>query len=125
MNHQVNRPRTLEDWGEYISNLAGNELRSQVIAANTHGFVRTLLAEGFPIDHMESLMLNFVRQLRATGTGVPKGGCYDLVTMALTDPIAMRGPLMSEEEADVLALSYVPAAVDDFDQFDLEAAMDA
>jgi len=120
----MSRPQNLDDWREYVSDLAGDELRSQVIAANTHGFVRSLVAEGFSIDDMEPLMLAFVQQLRATGTGVPKGGCYDLVTMALTDPIAKVGPRMSEEEAQVLALSYQPATVDDFDQFELEAAMD-
>lgn len=118
------RPQSLEEWGGYIAGLAGTELRSQVIAANTFGFVRALLAEGFNVNHVEPLMLEFVRQLRATGTGIPKGGCYDLVTMALVDPVAKMGPTMSEAEAEGLARSYQPAPVDDFDQFELEAALD-
>jgi len=120
-----NRPQTLSEWGAYIKGLSGAELRSQVVAANTIAFVRTLVAEGFSIDDMEPLMLLFVRQLRATGTGVPKGGCYDLVTMALTDPVAKQGPTMSEHLAELLEVQYEPPAVDDFDLFELEAAMDA
>jgi len=120
----VNRPTTLNEWQEYVSTMAGAELRSQTIAANTIRFVRILLAEGFSIDDMEPLMMLFVRQLRATDTGVPHGGCYDLVTMALTDPIAKRGPQMSEEEAGMLALDHRPAQVDEFDQFELEAAFE-
>ena len=101
--------------------MAGKDLRSQAIAANTFSFVRTLLSEGFSVDDVEPLMMLFVRQLRATGTKVPSGGAYDLVAMALTDERARQGPLMSEEHAELLELQKGPPLMDDFDVFDLEA----
>jgi hypothetical protein len=83
-----------------------------------------LREEGFSIDHMVPLMLLFVRQLRATGTKVPGGGLYDLVNMALTDPIARKGPTMSEEEAKLLEVQYEPPPTDDLDVFDTEAGFE-
>ena len=73
---------------------------------------------------VEQILLLFVRQLRATGTKVPEGGPFDLINMALTDHEARKGPSMTEEEAEVLELSYQEPTTDDFDTFDLEAGFD-
>jgi len=120
-----NRPQTLDDWAVYVRNLSGKRLFSQVVNANTQGFARELVAEGtMTMASVEKLMLLFVRQLRATGTKVPSGGGFDLVTMALTDPIARKGPTMSEEEADLLEVGYEAPPVDDMDSFLLSAAFE-
>ena len=76
------------------------------------------------MDDVEQVILLFVRQLRATGTKVPNGGSYDMVTMALTDPIAMKGPRISEQDAEFMAGVQKPSGSDDFDMFEMEAALD-
>ena len=43
--------------------------------------------------------------------------------MALTDPIAKKGPTMSEEEAELL-VTMSKTGPDEFDEFELEAAFD-
>ena len=96
---------------------------SQAVAANTQGFARGLVAEGATMADAEQIMLLFVRQLRATGTKVPGGGTWDLLNMAMTDPIARRGPTMSEEQAELLGLQHTTGP-DEFDDFELEAAFD-
>jgi len=73
---------------------------------------------------VEQIMLLFVRQLRATGTKVPEGGPFDLINMALTDPVARKGPTMSETEAEALEAKGVEPTIDDFDQFELEASFE-
>ena len=118
------RPSNLNEWAEYINGLAGRGLYSQVIAANSHEFARALVDEGMSMADVEQVMLLFVRQLRAVGMKVPdSGGPWDLVTMALTDPVAKLGPTMSEEEAELLA-TMQKAGTDDFDHFELEAAFE-
>jgi hypothetical protein len=119
------RPSNLAEWANYISGLSGHPLFSQAVAANTVGFGRQLVAEGMSMWEVQQLMLLFVRQLRATGTKVPGGGAWNLVNMALTDPIARKGPTMSEEEAELLETSYEPAMSDDLYQFELEAEFEA
>lgn len=119
----MNRPQSLGEWAEYIKGLAGEPLFSQAAAANSQAFSKMLIDEGASMADVEQVMLLFVRQLRATGTKVPEGGPWDLATMALTDPVARKGPTMSEMEADLLALEHRPVT-DDFDTFELEAGFD-
>ena len=114
------RPSNPQEWSTYIAGLSGQPLFSQVVAANTHSFARSLVAEGATMGDVEQILLLLVRQLRATGTKVPREGPFDLVTMALTDPIARRGPSMSEAKAELMADSY-ETLTDDVDLFLLEA----
>lgn len=116
----MSKPTTIGEWADYIAGLGDQALYSQAVAANSHQFARTLVAEGLTMQHVEQIMLLFVRQLRATGTKVPGGGAWDLVTMALTDPVARQGVQMSEEEAALTGTFETPQ-VDDFDEFELEA----
>jgi len=115
-------PQSLSDWSEYIANLAGQPLFSQVVAANTQTFARGLVAEGATMGDVEQIMLLFVRQLRATGTKVPGEGTWDLLNMAMIDPVARRGPSMSEEQADLMESQVEPPTTDEFDSFLLEAS---
>jgi len=118
------KPQSLSEWAEYIQALSGEALFSQVVAANTHSFARQLVAEGATMGDVQQVMLLFVRQLRATGTKVPTDiGAWNLVEMALTDPIAKKGPTMSEEEAELL-VTMSKTGPDEFDEFELEAAFD-
>jgi|AACY02.2.fsa_nt_gi hypothetical protein len=119
----MSRPQSLGEWAEYIKHLAGEPLYSQAVAANSQAFSQMLLEEGATMADVEQVMLLFVRQLRATGTKVPEGGPWDLVTMALTDPEARKGPTMSEKEAEFLATTF-KSGTDDFDMFELEAGFE-
>jgi len=119
----MTRPTNLSEWATYIEGLSGQALYSQAVAANTQSFARTLLREGATMADVEQIMLLFVRQLRATGTKVPGADTWDLPTMAMTDPIARRGPTMSEEQAELLEIQHT-AGLDEFDDFELEAAFD-
>jgi hypothetical protein len=119
------RPESLSEWATYIQKLAGPSLFSQVVAANTHGFARTLLAEGFTMMDVEQVMLLWVRQLRSTGMQIPDGGPFDLQVMALTDDQARLGHTSSPEEVALLESLYPQSGSDDFDTFELAAAFDA
>jgi len=119
---EMNGPQNLPEWEDYISGLTGKDLFSQTVAANTQGFGRRLVAEGLTMQHVERIMLLFVRQLRATGTKVPGGGAWDLLNMAQTDPVARKGPTMSESEA--ASLQKTQPGSDEFDDFELEAEFD-
>lgn len=96
-------PSTLPEWETYIQQLAGEDLRSKAINANTQLFANALLEEGYTLADVEQIILYFVRQLAATGQKIPEDGSYNMVEMAQRDPIAKRGMTMTEEEADALA----------------------
>lgn len=119
----IGPPHTLGEWEIYIKGLAGRALWSKAVAANSHTFARDLLAEGLTMGEIEQIMLLFARQLRATGCKVPEGGPFDLVTMALVDDMAQKGPTMSEEQAISLAANHVERS-DGLDQFDLVAGFE-
>jgi hypothetical protein len=113
------KPQSLSEWADYIESLSGQRLFSQAVAANTHSFARQLVAEGATMKDVEQVMLLFVRQLKATGTKVPRGaGAWDLLLMAQTD--ARQTPVMSEEEAAMLD-SLHKSGPDEMDDFELEA----
>lgn len=114
----MNRPSSLVEWEQYIQNLAGQDLFSQAVAANTHTFARTLVEEGAGMADVEQIMLLFVRQLRATGTKIPEGGPFNLVTMALVDPVASRGIQYSPQEVAILEAHRPAPEADDMDRFD-------
>jgi len=115
-------PKTLEEWEAYILQLAGADLRSKGINANTQMFADALLEEGSTMADVEQLILMFARQFVATGQKIPEGGAFDMVGMAIADPVAQQGPVMSEEEADHLAAHPPDDGVDSVDRALLEAA---
>ena len=95
---------TLDEWQDYISQLAGKPLRSKVLAANSQEFVNQLLDEGFDLDYVGAIMLLFVRQMAATGMSIPGGGAFDLIEMADLDPKArefMANPMGEREVAEI------------------------
>ena len=96
-------PKTLEEWAVYIRQLAGAELRSKGINANTQMFADALLEEGYEMAEVEQIVLLFVRQFVATDQKIPEGGAWDMVMLAANDPVCRRGPTMTEQEADGLA----------------------
>lgn len=114
------RPTNLTEWREYIAGLAGEDLYSQTVAANSQRFASLLIEEGASMTDVEQVLLAFVRQCKSTGTRVPNGGPFSLVTMAAVDPEASKGATMSEQEADLLEQSR-ETGTDDFDSFLLEA----
>lgn len=111
------RPETIEEWEAYANTMAGQELRSQTATVNSMAFINQMAEEGHDSDHCHEILLVFIRQCRATGTGLPKGGMWDASRLAATDDLASLGPQMSEEEADALAAAWRPLP-DDIDQFD-------
>ncbi len=117
----MSRPQSLPEWKTYIENLGGPKLFSQTVAANSHTFARALLEEGATMGDVEQILLMYVRQLRALGVKVPEGGPFDLVTMALVDSQARKGPTYSEEEA-ALQKSLEDPEDDDFAHFEMAAA---
>lgn len=122
----TNRPHNLTEWSAYIQGLSSLALYSQAIAANTHGFTRMLVAEGASTGDVEQILLLFVRRLRALGVRVPAGGAFDLVTMALVDEEARKGPVHTPEEVALLDVQGTPTgSTDDLDDFELDAGFDA
>ena len=119
----MSRPDNLTDWAVYVQTLAGAALWSQTVAANTHSFARTLVEEGATMGDVEQILLLFVRQLRATGTRVPGGGPFALVTMALVDEQARKGTRFSPEEVAFMESQQETPDGDDLDTFDLDAAL--
>lgn len=96
---------TLDEWQGYISQLAGDRLRSKAIAANTQAFANQMLDEGHDLMYVERIVLMFVRQLAATGQQIPGGGAFDMVDMADLDPKArtfMAGPMSEDQVADLI-----------------------
>jgi len=120
----MNRPTNMSEWAAYINSLSGHPLYSKAVAINCHEFARTLKKERFSMGDVEQIVVLFVRQLRATGTKVPtQRAPWDMVGLAQTDPIARKGPTMSAESAELMALQMEPPAVDDMDMFFIEAEM--
>ncbi len=117
-------PKTLEEWKAYVRQLAGADLRSKGINANTQMFADALLAEGSTMADVEQIILFFVRQFVATDQKIPEGGAYDMVAMAADDQVAQQGTMMTEQEADELAANPPTEGTDNVDQELLEAARD-
>lgn len=117
-------PKTLEEWQAYVRQLAGADLRSKGINANTQMFADALLEEDYEMSDVEQIILFFVRQFVATGQKIPEGGAWDMVTMAADDPVSQRGPTMTEEEADDLAINPPDEGEDSIDQELAEASQD-
>ena len=69
----ITDPVTVEEWGQYISNLSGAKLFSQAIAANTLDFVRMLQGEGFANDEITDVLLMFALQFGKVGLDLPNG----------------------------------------------------
>lgn len=116
-------PQTIEEWNVYISQLAGESLRSKGINANTQMFADALMEEGYELADVERIVLAFVRQFVATGQKIPEGGAWDMVEMAATDSICQQGTLLSEEQVDRLAASPPMEGMDTVDQA-LQSAAD-
>ncbi len=120
----AHRPETIGEWETYASALAGQELRSQTAGVNSQRFISQMAEEGHDTAHCHAVLMVFIRQCRATGTGLPKGGMWDTARLASGDDLASQGPQMSEDEADALAAAWKPA-LDDIDEFILKADYDA
>ena len=69
----ITDPVTVEEWGQYISNLSGAKLFSQAIAANTLDFVLGLQEEGFGSDEITEILLMFARQFDKVDLDLPNG----------------------------------------------------
>ena len=69
----ITDPVTVEEWGEYISQLSGAKLFSQAIAANTLNFVEMLPDDGFANDEITDVLLMFALQFGKTGLDLPNG----------------------------------------------------
>ncbi|MBQ73279.1 MAG: hypothetical protein CMJ67_10285 [Planctomycetaceae bacterium] len=69
----ITDPVTVEEWGQYISNLSGAKLFSQAIAANTLNFVGMLQSEGFSSDEVTDVLLMFAMRFRDTKLDMPNG----------------------------------------------------
>lgn len=105
----MKRPTTLDEWKLYVSGLGGTALFSQMTAANSQTFARTLLGEGHSMADVEEVLRLFVRQSVATGTRLPEGGPFDLKAMAADENI--------ESDIDPDLLKAVPVDEDDLDVF--------
>lgn len=105
----MNRPTTLDEWKAYIGQLSGTALFSQVVAANSQGFARTLLDEGYSMADVEEVLRIFVRQCKATGTKIPENGPFDLKSMSLVENVS--------ETINPDELKAVPVEDDDLNRF--------
>jgi hypothetical protein len=105
---------SLKDWAEYAQSLAGMPLWSKTINCNTQSFASDMLKRGNSMSDVEEILLYFTRQLKAVGMKIPEGGAYDLVQMALCDPICRGTKPMPEAVSEALekaAVSKEKAAV--------------
>lgn len=110
-------PRSLLEWTQYVSTLAGPSLRSKAIAVNTQKFMDLMRAqEGLTTGQVRQIILLFVRQLVATGQKLSEGGAYDMTQMARLDEMTQSIRVMSEVEVQELASRQTPEqALDDLD----------
>lgn len=93
----------MESWAKYAQTLAGGPLWSKTISANSQAFVDSLKDEGYTLAQIREILLYFVRQMVAVGMKIPEEGLFDLVQMALLDPVCRSTTPMPEAEADALA----------------------
>ena len=112
---------TMSQWEQYIKSLAGQNLWSKAIAANTQTFAAGLLAEGLTMPEVRQIILLFVRQLVATGQRIPAGGAFGMQGMAEIDPVALQGATMPIEQVAQLEASAPLEEDSDFEErwFDL------
>lgn len=67
-------PDTMEDWDYYVGSLSEDQIVSKAYAANTMGFVRQMLEEGYTPQEVERILTLFAERLEALGKMVPDGG---------------------------------------------------
>jgi len=108
-------PTSLTEWDAYIKTLVGDALFSKTVSANTQAFADSLRRDGLTLADFQTIMLMLVRQCSAADVILPRGGAFDLASMAQLDPVARRGPSMSDEEISSLAAQTTPVATDEFD----------
>lgn len=108
--------KSLGDWDSYVQQLAGEDLRSKGINANTQMFADALLDEGYEMSDIEQIVLFFVRQFCRTGQKIPEGGAFDMMMMAKTDPECQNTEVLSEELVDQIAANPPDEGEDDVDQ---------
>ena len=85
----MNRPETLVEWQSMISKLAGPNLRSKTIAANSQQFAEMLMEDGYSMDDVAEIMQMLVTQMAVTKMNPPGGGVWDL--QGMTDTIGWMG----------------------------------
>lgn len=78
-------PQSLEEWNAYVSGMSGLVLLEQAQAANTPGFVRTLLdEEGYGPGEVTEILRMFAMQLENDDQAVPSrvpGAYLDLASL--------------------------------------------
>ncbi len=94
----MNRPETLPEWQALIDQLAGSNLRSKAIAANSQQFAEMLLEDGYSMDDVAVIMEGLVTQMVITKMSPPGGGVWDLQGMAdaMYSPLSIQ-PLDDDE----------------------------
>ena len=97
----------MKDWAEYVQSLAGKPLWSKAVNCNTQSFATDMLRRGNSLDEVQEILLYFARQMKAVGMKIPEGGAYDLVSLALVDPICMATKPMPEPVAEALEKAAV------------------
>ena len=122
----MTQPRTEGEWRAYVAQLAGPELRSKAIAANTMLFFDQLMGDGYSIAEVRRILVFFGLQMKSVDMQLPDGGAYDYHTLVL-DYSEEGGQYLelSEAQADALAAHPPDEGADDLDkalnQIDLEA----
>jgi len=122
-------PTSMAEWDSYVKGLAGEELFSKTIAANTQAFADSLRKDGHTMADFQRILLMFVRQCIAADVRLPLGGAFDLAAMAQQDPVARRGKTLPLAEIENLEMSQAlrpSAAMDDVDMLmaEMEADVD-
>lgn len=122
-------PTSMTEWESYVKGLAGEELFSKTLAANTQAFADSLRKDGHTMADFQRILLMLVRQCIAADVRLPVGGAFDLAAMAQQDPIARRGKTLPLEKIENLERSQAlqsPAATDDVDMLmaEMEADID-
>lgn len=68
----MERPETVEEWIDYVSDLDDESLLDEAMAVNTVLFSETLLSEGFSPDDVEDVYLAFGNELVTRGIEPPR-----------------------------------------------------
>lgn len=99
------RPRSLDQWANYIAGLSGDDLRSKARAVNSIDFVDDLIEEGYSPDEVETLFVLLAQHLERTGQMLPDAGLYNYRRMATQEPpipVVLPPPYEGEAVPDAL-----------------------
>ena len=68
------KPKTIEEWKEYIGSLKPMQLVAKSEAANTLSFVRQMQDEDYSPKDIEEILYSFADRLNKIGLEVPSHG---------------------------------------------------